>query len=316
MYYACGVCVHVSLQDASLAILEQLLQLAVGGPAAAIEQHNNSNGANNTDAAHTKQQQQQREQTPPGSNSWYPPMLLNSAAQQQQWGTAAYRAVQLFNLQELLSGPSGSGGSSGGGLDPNCWHQALLLQPRLLDQLLEAAAAAVLQPLLPAGQLAGHSLDRVQNQQTGCTKDSKAVSQQAALFQASSSSSSIMALLASSGLPWQQLPAILAVNPLLMLKVRFYLNSTEMHLTYLQLKTQACSSVVICHTSSNNCRLTVRTSGQSNRSCSTSCRVLLQCTGHGMSNVCLIILCMQHDIIQFGQRSQAQKHMHPVLRVW
>jgi hypothetical protein len=69
----------------------------------------------------------------------------------------------------------------------------------------------VLQPLVPAG----HSLEGVQQQQSSCSVVSDMRQQTAG----ASSSSSILALLASSKLPWQQLPSILAANPLLMLKV-------------------------------------------------------------------------------------------------
>jgi hypothetical protein len=190
--------------------LKHLLQLAVDDAAAATGSSSPLNNA----AAHPMQQQQ-KEQQQPSSNPWHLSRLRNSAAQQQQWGTAASRAVQIFSLQDL----QGASSSSSGGLDPNAWQQALLLQPQLLDQVLEAAAAAVLQPLVPAGQLAGNRLDGLQpqqQQQIGCTVDS-AVREQTA---GASSSSSIVALLTSSKLPWQQLPAILAANPILMFKVR------------------------------------------------------------------------------------------------
>lgn len=80
--------------------------------------------------------------------------------------------------------------------------QALLLQPQLLEHVLETAAAAVMQPLLPAA--ARESIAR----------DSAAFGPPS-----TSSSSSIQEVLSCHISCWQQLPAILAVNPLLLQKV-------------------------------------------------------------------------------------------------
>jgi hypothetical protein len=201
----------------------------VGNTAAAAAAANSSSTPNITnnasaqaDAGHTMQQQQQ-----PSSDAWHLSRLPNSAAQQQQWGAAAFRALELFSLHDLLGASSSS--SSSEGLDHTAWQQALLLQPQLLDQLLEAAAAAVLQPLVPAGQLAGKQLDGLQHQQTSCTMDGDMRQQTAGASSSSSSSSSIVALLTSSKLPWQQLPSTLAASPLLMLKVGWYSNCSVIH---------------------------------------------------------------------------------------
>jgi hypothetical protein len=91
-------------------------------------------------------------------------------------------------------------------LPPHSLEQALLLLPELLNHLLESAAAAVLRPIL---QHTGEN-------PAGTRPDS---GQHTGVGSSSSSVQSMQSLL-SAGCPWMQsLPAMLAHNPLLLLKV-------------------------------------------------------------------------------------------------
>jgi hypothetical protein len=197
------------LQDSSIQVLQQLLHLAVGDAAAQAatgsSTHPQAPGLPSADDASIQQQQQSGRFKAPAA-VWHANCCSSSAAQQQQWAAAAARAVKLFSLQDLLAA------SKAGMFSDNTWQQLLLLKPQLLDELLEAAAAAVLQPMV-AGDRCNTAL---QDSATGCANTS-------------SNSGSIIALLAGSGLPWQQLPAILAANPLLMLKARTVCKLLQQH---------------------------------------------------------------------------------------
>lgn len=108
-------------------------------------------------------------------------------------------------------------------LPANAVHQALLLQPHLLYELLEAAAAAVIQPLLPSVQatdVAGSSQHNCSTSGPAALPGTYGVNRATSSHMISSKCASIGSALDDSKLPVKQLPSILASHPPLMLKVR------------------------------------------------------------------------------------------------